>query len=153
MNYKSDIVYIAFGSNLRLLPYRNIIKLLNTIKNRLPKVGLRVINSSGYWETHPVPFSNIPLFINSVVMCLIINKKINDPKLLLRKIKILEVNIGRKNKKNCISRSVDIDILDFKGKIINDNDIILPHPRLHLRKFVLNPMKNITKNWYEHWRG
>ena len=54
--------------------------------------------------------------------------------------------VGRKKKNNNISRLIDIDILDFKGKIIN-HGLILPHPRMHCRKFVLNPMKKIAPSW------
>ncbi len=146
MKYKSEFVYIAIGSNLRILPFRNIVFFHETIKKRLPKIGLRVVSCSSNWETYPIPYSNIPQFINSVVKCLIINKKMNNPKNLLGHLKSLEVKIGRKKKKYGISRALDIDILDFKGLVLNDN-LILPHPRLHLRKFVLNPMKMIARNW------
>ena len=78
--------------------------------------------------------------------CKIVNKKANNPAILLKYLKSLEIEIGRKKKKNNISRLIDIDILDFKGKIINEG-LILPHPRMHCRKFVLKPMKKITTNW------
>ena len=78
--------------------------------------------------------------------CIIVNKKANNPVTLLEYLKNLEIEIGRKQKKNNISRLIDIDILDFKGKIINKG-LILPHPRMHCRKFVLEPMKKIAPNW------
>ena len=56
------------------------------------------------------------------------------------------MKIGRKKKSNNISRIIDIDILDFKGEIVNEK-LILPHPRMHSRKFVLTPMKKIAPNW------
>ena len=146
MKYKKDIVYIGLGANLRQLPHRNTIKMLESVKKRLFKVGVRIINSSNYWQTYPMPFVNIPKFINCVVKCLIIKKKANNPYVLLKNIKNLELEIGRKKKNFDISRIVDIDILDHKGEIIND-DLILPHPRMHSRKFVLLPMKTISQNW------
>ena len=78
--------------------------------------------------------------------CKIVSKKANNPVILLKYLKTLEIEIGRKKKNNNISRLIDIDILDFKGKIINEG-LILPHPRMHCRKFVLNPMKKIAPNW------
>ena len=78
--------------------------------------------------------------------CIIVSKKANNPVILLKYLKTLEIEIGRKKKNNNISRLIDIDILDFKGKIINEG-LILPHPRMHCRKFVLNPMKKIAPNW------
>ena len=146
MRYKKDIVYIGLGANLRQLPYSNTIKVLESVKKRLFKVGLRIIHSSNYWQTYPIPFANIPKFINCVVKCLIIKKKANNPYALLKSIKSLELEIGRKKIFFDISRIIDIDILDYRGEVIN-NDLILPHPRMHSRKFVLLPMKTIAQNW------
>ncbi len=77
---------------------------------------------------------------------MIVTKKANNPVILLKYLKNLEIEIGRKKKNNNISRLIDIDILDFKGRIL-DEELILPHPRMHCRKFVLYPMKKIAPNW------
>ena len=146
MKNNQNIVYLGLGSNLRLPSYRNTMKVIETFKKKIYKSGLRITKSSNYWLTYPIPFSNVPKFINCVVKCIIVNKKANNPALLLEYLKSLEIEIGRKKKNNNISRLIDIDILDFKGKIINEI-LILPHPRMHLRKFVLNPMKKIAPNW------
>ena len=121
-------------------------KVIETFKKKIYKSGLRITNSSNYWLTYPIPFSNIPKFTNCVVKCIIVSKKANNPAILLEYLKSLEIEIGRKKKNNNISRLIDIDILDFKGKVINEG-LILPHPRMHCRKFVLNPMKKIAPNW------
>ena len=70
----------------------------------------------------------------------------HNPHVLLEKIKSLEFAMGRKKNIYNFSRVIDIDILDFRGEVLNDN-LILPHPRMHLRKFVLNPMNTIAWNW------
>ena len=146
MKYNSDFIYLGLGANLRATSYSNIQNLIKSIKLRLPRLGLRVTNSSNNWISYPMPFSNVPLFINCVIKCVVIKDKTNNPYNLLKDIKKLENVMGRsKNKKN-ISRVVDIDILDFKGKILKE-DLILPHPRMHLRKFVLTPLNSINKNW------
>tara|TARA_X000000950_G_scaffold220227_1_gene265210 strand:+ start:74 stop:589 length:516 start_codon:yes stop_codon:yes gene_type:complete len=146
MKNNHNIVYLGLGSNLRLSSYRNAMKVIESLKKRIYKSGLRITKSSNYWLTYPVPFSNIPKFINCVVKCVIVSKKANNAVILLEYLKSLEIEIGRKKKNSNISRLIDIDILDFKGKIINKG-IILPHPRMHCRKFVLNPMKKIAPNW------
>jgi len=146
MKNNQNIVYLGLGSNLRLPSYRNAMKVIEAFKKKIYKSGLRITKSSNYWLTYPVPFSNIPKFINCVVKCIIVSKKANNPDLLLEYLKSLEIEIGRKKKNNNISRLIDIDILDFKGKIINEG-LILPHPRMHCRKFVLNPMKKIAPSW------
>ena len=146
MKNNHNIVYLGLGSNLRLSSYRNAMKVIEALKKKIYKSGLRITKSSNYWLTYPIPFSNIPKFINCVVKCIIVSKKANNPVILLKYLKTLEVEIGRKKKNNNISRLIDIDILDFKGKIINEG-LILPHPRMHCRKFVLNPMKKIAPRW------
>lgn len=146
MKSNQNIVYLGLGSNLRQPSFRNTIEVIESLKKKIYKSGLRIINSSNYWLTYPIPFSNIPKFINCVVKCIVVSKKANDPNVLLGYLKGLEIEIGRKKKSNNISRIIDIDILDFKGRIINEG-IILPHPRMHCRKFVLNPMKKVAPNW------
>ena len=146
MKNNNNIIYLGLGSNLRQPSYRNTMKIIESFKKKIYKLGLRITNASDYWLTYPIPFSNIPKFINCVVKCKIIRKKVNNPALLLEFLKRMEIEIGRKKKINDISRVIDIDILDFKGKIINKG-LILPHPRMHSRKFVLYPMKKISPNW------
>ena len=146
MKNNHNFVYLGLGSNLRLPSYRNAMKVIESLKKKIYKSGLRITKSSNYWLTYPIPFSNIPKFINCIVKCIIVSQKANNPVVLLEYLKSLEIEIGRKKKRNNISRLIDIDILDFKGKIINEG-LILPHPRMHCRKFVLNPMKKIAPNW------
>ena len=146
MKSNPNIVFLGLGSNLRKPSYRSTIEVIESLKKKLYKAGLRVTKSSNYWLTYPIPFSNIPKFINCVIGCVTITKKANNPIILLECLKNLEKQIGRKNKYNNISRIIDIDILDFKGEVINEK-LILPHPRMHSRKFVLKPMKKIAPNW------
>ena len=146
MKSNQNIVYLGLGSNLRQPSYRNAVKVIESLKKKLYKSGLRVTKSSNYWLTYPIPFSNIPKFINCVVKCTIVAKKANNPISLLAYLKNLETELGRKKKSKNISRLIDIDILDFKGVILNER-LILPHPRMHSRKFVLKPMKKIAPNW------
>ena len=146
MKSNQNIVYLGLGTNLRQPSFRNTIEVIESLKKKIYKSGLRIMNSSNYWLTYPIPFSNIPKFINCVVKCIVVSKKANDPNVLLGYLKGLEIEIGRKKKSNNISRIIDIDILDFNGRVINEG-IILPHPRMHCRKFVLNPMKKVAPNW------
>ena len=146
MKYNTNYIYLGLGANLRSLSYNNINNLIESVKIRLPRLGLRVTSSSNNWITSPMPYSNIPYFINFVIKCIIIKNRINNPYNLLKDIKNLEKVMGRSNKKKNISRVVDIDILDFKGIVITE-ELILPHPRMHLRKFVLSPLRSISKNW------
>ena len=66
---------------------------------------------------------------------------------LLNKIKLIEKKLGRIRTKKNDPRIIDIDIIDFKAEIINTKKLILPHPKCHLRNFVLFPILQIDPNW------
>ena len=68
------------------------------------------------------------------------------PSKLLNLCKKIEKNLGRKKSVINSPRICDIDVLDFNKKIIN-KEIILPHPRMHRRNFVLLPLFEINKDW------
>ena len=89
MKNNHNIVYLGLGSNLRLSSYRNAMKVIESLKKRIYKSGLRITKSSNYWLTYPVPFSNIPKFINCVVKCVIVSKKANNAVILLEYLKSL----------------------------------------------------------------
>ena len=90
MKNNHNIVYLSLGSNLRLPSYRNAMKVIDSLKKKIYKSGLRITKSSNYWLTYPVPFSNIPKFINCVVKCVIVSKKANNAVILLEYLKSLE---------------------------------------------------------------
>ena len=74
------------------------------------------------------------------------SREILAPKELFYKLCLIEKVIGKKKLFKNSARLIDLDILDYGGLIITD-EIILPHPRMHERKFVLNPLETIDKNW------
>ena len=65
----------------------------------------------------------------------------------MKEISLIEKKIGRIKTKKNDPRVVDIDIIDFEGVIENSNDLILPHPKTHLRNFVLYPILEIDPKW------
>ena len=104
--------------------------------------NLNILKVSNWYKTQPIPISNQPWFINSVI-------KINtnkSPKELLESLQIIEKLFGRKRNILNGPRTLDLDIIDYNG-LIQNNDPILPHPRMHLRKFVLIPLQDIEPNW------
>ena len=70
------------------------------------------------------------------------------PKKLLRVLKQIEADLGRTTKKSDTyeSREIDLDILFYEDEVINEKSLLIPHPALHLRKFVLVPLSNIAKD-------
>lgn len=139
-------IYIALGSNLRSFSHKNVKVFFNAIIFRLGLLGLKVKKKSSIWITNPIPFSSGPNFFNSVIEFSYQYTNSTNPEDLLKKIKSLEKKLGKKHKGKNKQRVIDIDIIDFQG-LISVNKINLPHPRMHLRKFVLTPLHEINNKW------
>ena len=137
------MIYLNIGSNLPLEEggrETNILKAINHLKN----LNLKLIKISSFYETPSYPNSSDPKFINLCVK-LKSNLKANE---LLNEIKKIEKKLGRTRIKKNEPRTCDIDIIDFNGKIIKNDELETPHPRLHLRNFVIYPLKEIEPNWF-----
>ena len=134
---QAKIIYLSVGSNLG-----NRKKNIEKTKFELYSRGINIIKSSNYYETLSWPNPNNPKFYN------IILKVSSDLKILelLKICKQIETSLGRKKAPKNSPRTCDIDIIDYNQKIAV-NGINVPHPRMHLRNFVLIPLFEIEKNW------
>ena len=142
---KKKIVYLGLGANLRNFSHTNIKALIENVEKRLHFVGARVQIKSNFFISSPLPLTAGPNYINCVYKCLIIGSKSSTPDKLYNNIEKIERTLGKKKKKN-LSKFIDIDILDFGG-IIRKDQLVLPHPRLHLRIFVLAPLQEVNPGW------
>ena len=137
-------IYLGIGSNLG--NKRNNIE---KTKFKLGQNNIKILQSSSFYESLSWPNPNNPKFLNIVLK---ISTNFTLPE-LLKKCKEIEKNIGRKKSTINSPRECDIDIIDYENKIINDK-IILPHPRMHNRNFVLLPLFELNKDWkhpvYKH---
>ena len=135
-------VYLGLGSNLG-----NKENNLNKAMFLLSDMNTTIVNVSSLYLTKSWPNELFPDYINIVLKI----KTNLDPKSLFVKIKKVEKSLGRKNKPKNHPRECDIDILDFNRKkiniMINEQKLILPHPRMSTRSFVLLPLFEISKNW------
>lgn len=131
-------VYLSLGSNLgrRKRYITKAIALLN--KNPLFKLE-RV---SSFYETEPEGFKNQPGFINICLKA----KTALLPQELLKFIKEIEEKLGRKKRRRWGPREIDIDILFYGKEIIKQRGLIIPHPRIETRFFVLKPLVEISPN-------
>ena len=102
------------------------------------------ILQSSIWETTPVDCPpDSPKFLNAVVG--FIPQKGETPESLLKKMQDLEKVFGRAPKKIINEpRPLDLDLIAFGQEIRNSPELILPHPRAHLRRFVLQPLSEIA---------
>lgn len=95
---------------------------------------------SSFYETEPVEFTAQPWFLNCAV-------KLNTekmPKQLLSGILDVEQQMGRRRRPKKGPRTIDIDILLFGNSIIEAKELTVPHPALHERRFVLEPLAEIA---------
>jgi 2-amino-4-hydroxy-6-hydroxymethyldihydropteridine diphosphokinase len=139
-NSKSDtLAIIALGSNLG--DSRQII--LEALA-QLQNFSDFPIRASSLWQTSPVDCTpGSPVFVNAVAG--LIPQENETPLKLLRRLRKLERKFGRRPKKVLNeARSLDLDLIAF-GNVTHDSaELILPHPRAHLRKFVLRPLAEIA---------
>jgi len=136
------MIFLGIGSNLNSSfgnRFQNIRKTLNLIL--LNKIKINKVSS--FYESPSYPDSSKPPFINIVIN---IDYK-NGPKDLLNEISIIEKSLGRVRKIKNEPRTCDIDIIDFNGIVIEDETLVLPHPKADKRNFVLYPLKEIKDNW------
>jgi 2-amino-4-hydroxy-6-hydroxymethyldihydropteridine diphosphokinase len=136
---KPEIAYIALGSNLG-----DSAEVIARAIVRLQKLSSAPILSSSLWGSSPVDCPpNSPPFINAVVG--IIPHRNETPGKLLRKLRALEKKFGRKRKKILNEpRPLDLDLIAFGERAMKSARLILPHPRAHLRRFVLRPLSEIA---------
>jgi 2-amino-4-hydroxy-6-hydroxymethyldihydropteridine diphosphokinase len=100
-----------------------------------------MIKQSPFYETEPVGYKNQGWFINGAVK---IETRL-EPFQLLRNIKSVETNFGRDFKQIRFGpRPLDLDILLYDDLVKNTADLVIPHPRMHERCFVLRPLCDIA---------
>jgi 2-amino-4-hydroxy-6-hydroxymethyldihydropteridine diphosphokinase len=127
-------VYLSLGSNLgdREANLRTAIKKLGDFGH--------VTAVSSLYETEPVEVTGQSWFLNCAVK--IDTEKM--PRQLISAILALEQSMGRQRKQAKAPRTIDIDILLFGSSVIEMKSLTIPHPRLHERRFVLEPLAEIA---------
>ena len=136
------MIHINIGSNLESAHGSRFDNITIAIK-LLIEARIKIQKISNYYETPSYPNKKNPRFINIVIQ---IDFQFSYES-LLKKILIIEKKMGRTRTNKNEPRTCDIDIIDFKGKILNKKNIILPHPKAHERSFVLFPLKEICPIW------
>lgn len=136
---KKAMAIVALGSNLG--DSRKVV--LEAI-TRLQDFSEEPLLKSSLWQTSPVDCPpDSPGFVNAVV-CLVFRAG-ETPESLLEKLKEVEREFGRTRKKVLNEpRALDLDLIAFGSETRQSADLTLPHPRAHLRKFVLEPLSEIA---------
>jgi 2-amino-4-hydroxy-6-hydroxymethyldihydropteridine diphosphokinase len=131
---KEHTVYLALGTNLgdRLTNLKQAISALTP--------QMEVQTKSQVYETPPWGYEEQPKFLNQVIKA----QTYLEPESLLKHLKRLEVALGRKASFQNGPRLIDIDLLFYDDLVLNQPALVLPHPRLHERGFVLLPLMDIA---------
>jgi 2-amino-4-hydroxy-6-hydroxymethyldihydropteridine diphosphokinase len=139
LHLPSSLVFVALGSNLG--DSRQIIW---DAMARLEKISNRPILKSALWQTSPVDCPpGSPPFVNAVAA--LVPFADETPELLLYKLRALEKKFGRAPKKVLNEpRALDLDLIAFGAETRGTAELTLPHPRAHLRRFVLQPLSEIA---------
>jgi 2-amino-4-hydroxy-6-hydroxymethyldihydropteridine diphosphokinase len=143
------VILVALGANL---PGPDGAPALETCRraaaalDRLP--GLRLRALSRWFATAPVPLvAGAPDYVNGVARLDAGPRAAPDPATLLAGLQAIEAGFGRVRPFPNAPRTLDLDLLDLDGRLRDGPDPILPHPRLHLRAFVLAPLLDVAPGW------
>jgi len=134
-------VYLGLGSNLGDR-HATIHRAIETLSKH-PEC--EVITLSDLYETDPTTLYQQPKFINGVAHI----KTLLTPQALLTLCEDIEKQLGRTEKGNWDPRTIDIDILLYDDRVISTDTLMIPHPLMHVRDFVLMPFMDID-NTVQH---
>jgi 2-amino-4-hydroxy-6-hydroxymethyldihydropteridine diphosphokinase len=110
----------------------------------LQSQGVRVVARSRWYRTAPVPRADQPDFINAVVAV----ETAWEPGALLALLHRIEAQLGRVRGARNAARTIDLDLLAFDDRVAEEGGgLVLPHPRLHERAFVLLPLAELAPQW------
>jgi 2-amino-4-hydroxy-6-hydroxymethyldihydropteridine diphosphokinase len=130
-------VYLALGTNLG----DRLANLRVALRSLLPDVELAAV--SRVYETPPWGFTDQPAFLNMALHA----RTMLEPESLLRKLKTLEVELGREQTFRWGPRLIDLDILFYDDLVLDSPSLVIPHKRLHERAFVLVPLGDVAADF------
>jgi 2-amino-4-hydroxy-6-hydroxymethyldihydropteridine diphosphokinase len=137
------VVLIGIGGNLESPQFGGPRDTLSAALAELEADGIQVLTRSGWYRSEPVPPSDQPWFINAVVS---LGTELGASE-LLDVLQAVETRFGRTRGARNAARIIDLDLLDYNGKVQATPRLVLPHPRLHERRFVLSPLAEIAPDW------
>ena len=132
----SNLVYLSLGSNVGDRAAN-----LHSAIDRICAFG-KVVAVSSFYETEPVEFTAQAWFLN----CAVALDTETTPRQLLDAILEIEQQMGRRRTQKKGPRILDIDILLFGNLVLDDSGLTIPHPAMHERRFVLEPLAEIAPN-------
>jgi len=135
------VILIALGANLPG-PAGEPASALNHALGKLDGKGVKILKLSSFYETPAWPDRTDPAFINAVAAV----DTALQPVELLTLLHGVETELGRLRSVPNAPRTVDLDLLDYDGRVM-EGEVLLPHPRMAERSFVLVPLAEIAPEW------
>ena len=129
------VAYLALGGNMGDRSAN-----LSRALALLPQHGVHVLEVSPVYETDPVGYADQPPFLNAA--CRV--KTALSPRELLEAVKAVEAEVGRTPTFLNGPREIDVDIILFGDEIVEEDDLVIPHPRMTGRAFVLVPLVDVA---------
>ena len=138
------MVIVAIGANLPGKDGSSPLQTCKRVSIALDRIaGLRLLAVSNWYETTPIPASAQPAYVNGAAALL----GAADPVELLARLQAIEAAEGRVRGEANAARTLDLDIIAMGACMREAPDPILPHPRMHLRAFVLRPLLDLAPDW------
>ena len=136
------MIHLNIGSNLNS-KFGSRFDNITIAINLLIQSKIKITKISYFYETPSYPNCKSPKFLNVGIL----GDFKKDYLELLKITSFIEKKIGRLKTKKNDPRVIDIDIIDFNGLVRKSTNLVIPHPRLHLRNFVLYPILEIDPKW------
>ena len=136
------MILIGMGANLPSR-YGAPEETLRACVSALQENNIKILDVSSVWKTAPVPISDQPWYSNAVCS-VFFDGTAHD---LLKTIERIENAFGRVRIEINAPRSLDLDILAFEGQHTQEDNLSVPHPRMHERAFVLYPLREVAPKW------
>ena len=138
MSAKAVLVHLGLGSNLG-----DRKEFLSMACNYLSSEVITGFRASSIYESEPLLKMKQSKYFNMVVCGL----TVFSPNDLLKKCQQIEISLGRISREHWGSREIDIDILSYGNRTINKDNLVIPHPEIENRSFVLMPMLELSPEW------
>ncbi|MBC7286236.1 2-amino-4-hydroxy-6-hydroxymethyldihydropteridine diphosphokinase [Hoeflea sp.] len=136
------MIFVALGANLPS-SYGSPYETLQAAKKAMQDKGITIAASSRTWLTAPVPVSDQPWYHNEVARV----ETTLSPYELLEVLQDIENGFGRVRTVRNAPRILDLDLIGYHAEILDKPELIVPHPRMHKRAFVLLPLREVAENW------
>lgn len=143
------MILIGIGGNLATAQFGAPRETLSAALAALETAGICIAARSAWYRSEPVPRSDQPWFVNAVASL----ATDLQPSELLGVLQRTETQFGRVRDERNAARVLDLDLLDHRGAVMVTPSLVLPHPRLHQRRFVLAPLAEIAPDWHHPLLG